>query len=156
MSGDGTEPLMHRFPFLTLLLFVPFIPGVAASPKGAVSPDPLSAREIAFEMRYGTFPSDSPIETGSAAYPQPGGRADLQLHVLVTTALTVGGYYGSAEGIGWPHRTSLGAAAGGSLALGLLKELYDRSKIGNRFSGADMLMNVIGTGVGAGIAVGVR
>ena len=151
---------MHRFLFLTLLLLVPLVPGVAAfpkeAPKGTVSPDPPSARDIAFEMRYGTFSSDSLVGASGAVRPQPGGRADLQLHALVSTALTVGGYYGSAGVIGWPHGTSLGAAAGGSLTLGLLKELYDRSQVGNQFSGADMLMNAIGTGMGVGIVVGIR
>ena len=126
---------------------------------------PPQAGKIAFEMRYGPLP-DSPAKAGdlaqtggpayAAASSRSGGRTDLQLHVLVSTALTVGGYYGSTKGIGWPHRTSLATAAGGSLAAGLLKELYDRSKIGNRFSGADMLMNAFGTGIGVGLAVGIH
>ncbi len=68
--------------------------------------------------------------------------------------IVVGAYYGSREAVGWPHRTSLLAAGGSALTAGLLKELYDRSKIGNRFSGADMVFNAIGTGLGIGVLVG--
>jgi hypothetical protein len=70
--------------------------------------------------------------------------------------IAVGTYYGAREIIGWPHRTSLVAAGGSALGAGLLKELYDRSKIGNRFSGADMVFNAIGTGMGIGVVVGLR
>jgi hypothetical protein len=48
----------------------------------------------------------------------------LQLHVLVSAALTTGGYFGATGAVGWPHRTSLATAAGGSLAAGPLKELF--------------------------------
>jgi hypothetical protein len=139
------------------------LPNPRALSDAPVPPGLPPAGEIAFEMRYGPLPG-RPTGTGdlagnsayAAASSRSGGRTDLQLHVLVSTALTVGGYYGSTKGIGWPHRTSLATAAGGSLAAGLLKELYDRSKIGNRFSGADMLMNAFGTGIGVGLAVGIH
>ncbi len=70
--------------------------------------------------------------------------------------IAVGTYYGIRGAVGWPHRRSLVAAGGSALTAGLLKELYDRSKIGNRFSGADMVFNTIGTGLGIGVVPGLR
>jgi hypothetical protein len=74
--------------------------------------------------------------------------------------IVVGAYYRSREAVGWPHRTSLLsctsllAGGGSALGAGLLKEMYGRSKIGNRFSEADMIFNVVETGMGRGIVVG--
>jgi len=109
----------------------------------------LSARGIAFELRYGS-------PKAKASPPRQARVGDKTLHTLASMGIAVGTYYGAREIIGWPHRTSLVAAGGSALGAGLLKELYDRSKIGNRFSGADMVFNAIGTGMGIGVVVGLR
>ncbi len=109
----------------------------------------LTAQDIAFELRYGSLGAGAPP-------PRQAGTGDKALHTLVSMSIVVGAYYGSREAVGWPQRTSLLAAGGSALGAGLLKELYDRSKIGNRFSEADMIFNVVGTGMGIGVVLGLR
>lgn len=116
----------------------------SAQPSGS-----LTAQDVAFELRYGT-PESAP------AVPQYRGSRDKMLHGLVSMTWTVGAYYGGTELADWPHGTSLGVAAGSAVTLGLLKELNDRSKIPGRFSGADMIINLIGTGLGVGLVLGVE
>ncbi len=154
---------MRNLPYLLIGAFLPAIflsvasPAVGQSsspanpsPANLLPPDSsLSARGIAFELRYG-----SPKARG--APPRQAGAGDETLHTLVSMGIAVGTYYGIRGAAGWPHRRSLVAAGGSALTAGLLKELYDRSKIGNRFSGADMVFNAIGTGLGIGVVVGLR
>lgn len=137
-------PLRHLLPILTFLLLA--APGTYAQEN----PPPTSplAREVAFDLRYGGVPSSSVV-------PRPGQSRDKTLHALVSMGLVVGAYYGGTQVVGWPKNTSLGVAAGGTVAIGLLKELYDRSEIGGQFSGGDMLFNLVGTGLGVGLVLGV-
>ncbi len=109
----------------------------------------LTAQDIAFELRYGSLGAGAPP-------PRQVGTGDKALHTLVSMGIVVGAYYGSREAVGWPHRMSLLAAGGSALGAGLLKEMHDRSKIGNRFSEADMIFNVVGTGMGIGVVLGLR
>ncbi len=109
----------------------------------------LTAQAIAFELRYGSLGAGAPP-------PRQAGTGDKALHTLVSMSIVVGAYYGSREAVGWPQRTSLLAAGGSALGAGLLKEMHDRSKIGNRFSEADMIFNVVGTGMGIGVVLGLR
>lgn len=134
----------------------PKAPSPAGPPTASLSPagsSPtglfLTAQDIAFELRYGSLGAGAPP-------PRQAGTGDKALHTLVSMGIVVGAYYGSREAVGWPHRTSLLAAGGSALGAGLLKELYDRSKIGNRFSEADMIFNVVGTGMGIGVVLGLR
>lgn len=131
-----------------LLLFL--VPAGSALAQAAdVPPSRLSAREVAFSLRYGRKAKGVPA-------PRSKGflfSRDKVFHFTISGAWTGTTYVGLAGLAGWPHGWSLGVSAGSAAALGVLKEAYDASRIGGRASGGDLVADALGIGLAVGIIV---
>lgn len=131
-----------------LLLFL--VPAGSAFAQGADVPSSrLSARQVAFSLRYDGAPVGTPA-------PTTGGlpiSKDKVLHFTISGAWTGTTYYGLAGLADWPHGRSLGVSAGSAAVLGVLKEAYDASKIGEQASGGDLVADALGIGLAVGVIV---
>lgn len=130
-----------------LLLLVPA--GSAFAQAVGAPPSHLSAREVAFSLRYGGKAKGVPAQPTEGL---PVSR-DKVLHFTISGAWTGTTYVGLAGLAGWPQARSLGVSAGSAAALGVLKEAYDASKIGERASGGDLVADALGIGLAVGIIV---
>lgn len=142
-----TSPVCAMPPSRAILLLVGLLVTIRLGASPALAQDRSSAdpsltpQAIAFAFRY---EAPSPPRNRSLS-------TDKALHFTGSAVWTLSTYYGLTGVADWPHRASLGTAAGSAAVLGVLKEMYDASKIGNHASGGDLVANALGIGVATGI-----
>jgi uncharacterized protein YfiM (DUF2279 family) len=106
--------------------------------------DTLTAAAIAFELRYGTASSPAPVRDRWL------GRDKVQ-HVVFSGLWTLSTQYVLVNKAGWTERDALPASIASGAAIGILKELYDASRLTGRASGKDLVANAVGIGLAVAV-----
>ena len=107
-------------------------------------PDSLTAAAMAFEARYGTVP----------AAPTPRDRwlaRDKARHVVFSGLWTLSTQYVLVNKADWSQGDALPASIASAATVGVLKELYDASRITGTASGKDLVADAVGIGLAVGI-----
>ena len=111
------------------------------------SPDSLTAAAIAVELRYGSPP------------PPPSPPRDRWLardkvqHVVFSGLWTLSTQYVLVNKAGWTEADALPASVASGATVGILKELYDASRLTGRASGKDLVADAVGIGLAVGVIV---
>jgi len=73
---------------------------------------------------------------------------DKVYHFLVSFSLVGSGYHLLANRIGMKESYATSASIGGTLALGISKEIFDNSRPDDRFSYRDLIYDILGITIG--------
>ena len=113
----------------------------AASPSSA---DSLTAAAVAFELRYGASPTPAPVRDRWL------GRDKVQ-HVVFSGLWTLSTQYILVNKADWTERDALPASIASGAAIGILKELYDASRLTGTASGKDLVADAVGIGLAVAV-----
>jgi uncharacterized protein YfiM (DUF2279 family) len=119
--------------------------GQPAPPSGG-STDSLTAAAIAVELRYGAPPPPEP--------PLPRDRwlgRDKVKHVVFSGLWTLSTQYVLVRKADWTEADALPVSVASGATIGILKELYDASRLTGRASGKDLVANAVGIGLAVGV-----
>jgi uncharacterized protein YfiM (DUF2279 family) len=105
---------------------------------------PITAAAIAFELRYGTSPAPAPVRDRWL------GRDKVQ-HVVFSGLWTLSTQYILVNKADWTERDALPASIASGAAIGILKELYDASRLTGTASGKDLVANAVGIGLAVAV-----
>ena len=129
---------------LGIALLFGLAPPIRAQALPPSSPDSLTAAAVAFELRYGTASSPAPVRDRWL------GRDKVQ-HVVFSGLWTLSTQYVLVNKAGWTERDALPASIASGAAIGILKELYDASRLTGRASGKDLVANAVGIGLAVAV-----
>ncbi|HKL88365.1 MAG TPA: hypothetical protein VJ884_05110 [Salinibacter sp.] len=119
--------------------------GWSTTPSGG-STDSLTAAAIAVELRYGAPPPPSA--------PLPRDRwlgRDKVKHVVVSGLWTLSTQYVLVNKANWTEADALPVSVASGATIGILKELYDASRLTGRASGKDLVADAVGIGLAVGV-----
>ncbi len=115
----------------------------AAAPS---SSDSLTAAAIAFQLRYNSPPAPAPTPDRAPARGRWFGRDKVQ-HVLFSGLWTLSTQYVLVNKADWTEDDALPASVASGAAIGILKELYDASRLTGTASGKDLVADAVGIGL---------
>lgn len=122
---------------------------LSASPAPAADavrpPDSLTAAAVAFELRYGAGPPSPPPPRDRWL-----GRDKVQ-HVVFSGLWTLSTQYVLVSKAGWTEADALPVSIASGATIGILKELYDASRLTGRASGKDLVADAVGIGLAVGV-----
>jgi uncharacterized protein YfiM (DUF2279 family) len=131
---------------LGLLLSVPAASAVGRALSVGGTADTLTAAAVAFELRHGAGPS-APLPRDRWL-----GRDKIK-HVVFSGLWTLSTQYVLVNKADWAEADALPASIASGAALGVLKELYDASRLAGRASGKDLVADAVGIGLAVGVIV---
>ncbi len=119
------------------------------APNSSQTADSLSAAAIAFQLRHGAASASSP---GAPPRDRWVARDKVQ-HVVFSGLWTLSTQYVLVNKAGWTKSDALPASIASGATIGILKELYDASRITGRASGKDLVADAVGIGLAVGVIV---
>jgi len=143
-SYGPCRPALRAVVGITLLFLLGSSPSQAVD-AAVPPPDSLTAAAVAFELRYGAAPPP----------PSPPrdrwlGRDKVQ-HVVFSGLWTLSTQYVLVNKAGWAEADALPASIASGATIGVLKELYDASRLAGRASGKDLVADAVGIGLAVGV-----
>lgn len=126
-----------------LALTAPMARGAGAKEPAS---DSLTAAAVAFELRYGPPPAPPS--------PPPRDRwlgRDKVQHVVFSGLWTLSTQYVLVSKADWREADALPVSVASGATIGILKELYDASRIAGRASGKDLVADAVGIGLAVGM-----
>lgn len=136
-------------PVLVLIALVLGVSGPVAvgESRFAEGPDSLSAADVAFELRYGARPASAPAPRDRWL------ARDKVQHVVFSGLWTLSTQYVLVNKAGWSEHDALPASIASGATIGILKELYDASRVTGQASGKDLVADAVGIGLAVGVIV---
>jgi len=132
-----------------IVLIGGLLPGTRVAPAAdgpGPPPDPLTAAEVAFRLRYDTPPPDAPPRDRWFA-------RDKATHVVVSGLWTLSTQYVLVTKAGWSEGDALPVSVASAALVGGAKELYDATTPTGTASGKDLTANAVGIGLAVGVIV---
>ena len=120
--------------------------GQPAPPSGGGT-DSLTAAAIAVELRYGAPPPAPPLPRDRWL-----GRDKIK-HVVFSGLWTLSTQYVLVNKADWTEADALPVSVASGATIGILKELYDASRLTGRASGKDLVADAVGIGLAVGVIV---
>lgn len=144
LGSLGTWLLRSGLCGLGLLLGVALIAPVQATPTSPPSSDSLTAAAVAFTLQYDAPPPLSPARDRWWA-------RDKAVHLVGSSLWTLSTQYVLVSKAEWTETDALPASVASGVVVGATKELYDANRPSGTASARDLVANVVGIGLAAGI-----
>jgi len=146
---SGSDGVFSRIGSVGVLIGL--LLGALASPAAGMDAvqetgrtDSLTAAAMAFELRYGS-PS-------SVSAPRDRWLArDKAQHVVFSGLWTLSTQYVLVNKADWAEAEALPASIASGATIGIVKELYDASRLTGRASGKDLVADAVGIGLAVGV-----
>ena len=140
----SSVPSVWRCGVLGIAILLGLAPLCRAQTAVRPASDSVTAAAVAFELRYGTASSPAPVRDRWL------GRDKVQ-HVVFSGLWTLSTQYILVNKADWTERDALPASIASGAAIGILKELYDASRLTGTASGKDLVADAIGIGLAVAV-----